>query len=258
MEMETEKDVFDYIDEEEEPESTDRSGIVWNILTILVLLSTACVGVVFLMVFLNPNVGFNPFPPPSLPSRMELDTPTATPKDVLPPTWTPTVTLAPTQTHTPGPTETPQPTQEGAAEEPSPTTGQEEPSDMPVLLHEGSPQYIPATSFHPDLGCKWLGVVGQVVNINGAPVQGLLIEVGGTLDGEQIGNPTILQATGLAKAYGDAGYEVKLADEPTDSQGTLWIQVIDQAALPISEKIYFDTFDDCQKNLIIIYFKQIR
>jgi hypothetical protein len=76
--------------------------------------------------------------------------------------------------------------------------------------------------------------------------------------GRNIGNPTILQATGLATAYGEAGYEVKLADQPVDTTGTLWIQVLDQAALPLSEKISFYTFEDCQKNLVIIYFKQIR
>ena len=84
------------------------------------------------------------------------------------------------------------------------------------------------------------------------------MEVGGNLDGENIGNPTILQATGLATAYGEAGFEVKLADEPIESFGSVWIQVLDQAGLPISERISFFTFDDCERNLIIIYFKQIR
>jgi hypothetical protein len=64
--------------------------------------------------------------------------------------------------------------------------------------------------------------------------------------------------TGLATAFGPAGYEVKLADKPIDSNGTIWIRVIDQAGLPLSEKIPFYTYADCQQNLIIIYFQQIR
>ncbi len=256
-----EKDVFDYVDDdEEESEPIDRSALVWNILTVVVLLTTVCVGVLFLLVFVNPNIGFNPFPPPTLPVITELDTPTPTPKDVLPPTWTPTVTPLPTATNTPEPTKTTAPTQENQAENNNPPEGgnEQELGDMPVVLHEGSPQYIPATSFHPDLGCNWLGVAGQVIDINGAPVQGLIVELGGTLAGENIGSPTVLQATGLARAYGDAGYEMKLADGPINSSGSLWIQVLDQAGLPLSEKIYFYTFDDCQKNLIIIYFKQVQ
>ena len=254
-----EKDVFDYIEEEDDdaPKPVDRSGIVWNILTVLVLLTAVCVGVVFLTIFLNPHVSYNPFPPSVMPVRAELAPPTPTPPKVLPPTWTPAPTGIPTNTSLPEEPEvadTPVPTVGDTGEE---TENDEPVGGMPVVLHDGSPQYIPATSFHPDLGCNWMGVAGQVIDVNGAPVQGLIVEVGGTLAGKNIGNPTILQATGLAIAYGEAGYEVKLADEPIISTHALWIQVLDQAGLPLSDKIYFDTYQDCDKNLIIIYFKQV-
>lgn len=252
------KDVFDYIEEEGEQKPPDRSALVWNILTILVLLTIVCVGLVFITVLINPQVGFNPFPPPTMPVRAALNTPTATPKSILPPTWTPTASLVPTMTNTPAPADTPLPTQEELVVVEDDPDNQVILGDMPVVLHDGSPQYIPATSFHPDLGCNWMGVAGQVIDLNGSPVQGLIVEVGGTLGGERIGNPTILQATGLATAYGDAGYEVKLADEPVESNGSLWVQVLDQAGLPLSEKIYFYTFSDCDQNLIVIYFKQVR
>jgi len=256
-----ERDAFDYIEESEEP--PNRSGMVWNILTVLVLLTAVCVGIVFLIVLINPNVGINPFPPPEMPVRVALDTPTPTPKSILPPTWTPTVSPVPVETSTPVPTNTPLPTQEEAVvtqaeEDTGSGEGGEMDGDFPVVLHDGSPQYIPATSFHPDVGCNWMGVAGQVIDVNGAPVQGLIVEVGGTLDGEKIGNPTILQATGLATAYGEAGFEIKLADKPIESIASVWIQVLDQAGLPLSEQISFFTFDDCEKNLIVIYFKQIR
>jgi hypothetical protein len=131
--------------------------------------------------------------------------------------------------------------------------------DMPIVLHEGNPQYVPsAAGWHPDLGCDFMAVAGQVIDVDGAPLLNLFIEVGGTLGGKNIGNPTLLQMTGLATAFGPAGYEVKLADKPIDSNGTIWIRVIDQAGLPLSEKIPFYTYADCQQNLIIIYFQQIR
>jgi hypothetical protein len=256
------KDVFDYIEEGDE-RPTNRSGMVWNVLTALVLLTAVVVGVIFVIVLINPNVGFNPFPPPEMPIRAAMDTPTPTPKSVLPPTWTPTASPIPVIPNTPVPTNTPLPTQEepveGEGDSESGSGGDVDVlGDMPVVLHDGSPQYIPATSFHPNSGCEWMGVAGQVIDVNGAPVQGLIVEVGGTLAGENIGNPTVLQATGLATAYGEAGFEVKLADEPIDSSGSIWIQVLDQAGLPLSEQISFFTFDDCDKNLIVIYFKQIR
>ena len=254
-----EKDAFDYIEESEEP--PDRSGTVWNILTVLVLIAAVGVGIVYLIILINPNVGINPFPPPDMPVRAALDTPTPTVVSILPPTWTPTASPVPVETSTPVPTSTPLPTQEEAAatqEEESTTPDEDLEGDFPVVLHDGSPQYIPATSFHPDVGCNWMGVAGQVIDVNGAPVQGLIVEVGGTLDGETIGNPTILQATGLATAYGEAGFEIKLADAPIESAASVWIQVLDQAGLPLSEQISFFTFDDCERNLIIIYFKQVR
>jgi hypothetical protein len=252
------KDVFDYIEEGEDERSQNRSGIVWNILTVLVLLTVVCAGVVFLVVLINPNVGINPFPPPIMPVRVALDTPTPTPKSVLPPTWTPTASPLPVDTSTPVPTSTPLATQEEQGGSDSGSGGVDILGDMPVVLHDGSPQYIPATSFHPNYGCNWMGVAGQVIDVNGAPVQGLIVEVGGTLGGKKIGSPTVLQATGLATAYGEAGFEVKLSDTPIESSGSVWIQVLDQAGLPLSERISFFTFDDCDKNLIIIYFKQIR
>jgi len=254
-----EKDVFDFIDQEEEPQPPSRSGMVWNVLTILVLLTTVCVGILFVIIFMNPNVVINPFPPPPIPIRLELDTPTATPKDVLPPTWTPESYVAPTSTSTLIPSSTPQPTEEGQGEVDDQGDDQEVMGDMPIVLHEGNPQYVPsAAGWHPDLGCDFMAVAGQVIDVDGAPLLNLFIEVGGTLGGKNIGNPTLLQMTGLATAFGPAGYEVKLADKPIDSNGTLWIRVIDQAGLPLSDKVHFYTYADCQQNLIIIYFQQIR
>ena len=66
-----------------------------------------------------------------------------------------------------------------------------------------------------------------------------------------------LVMTGLADEYGQGGFEFILANNLVATSGTLWIQLLDQQNLPISDRIYFDTFDDCEKNLIIIYFDQV-
>jgi hypothetical protein len=64
--------------------------------------------------------------------------------------------------------------------------------------------------------------------------------------------------TGLAPQYGQGGFEITLADRLIASNGTLWIQLLDQQNLPLSDRIFFDTYQDCQKNLVIIYFTQVR
>ena len=39
---------------------------------------------------------------------------------------------------------------------------------------------------------------------------------------------------------------------------TLWIQLEDVQGLPMSERIYFDTYADCEHNLVVIYLQQVR
>ncbi len=111
-------------------------------------------------------------------------------------------------------------------------------------------------AFHPDAGCNWMGVAGQVFDLSGAPVSGQQVRVGGSLLGAPI---ELLSLTGVTTAYGNNGfYEFTLGEKPVNSTGTLWVQLLDQSGLPMSDKIYFDTYDACEKNLIFVNFKQVR
>ena len=111
-------------------------------------------------------------------------------------------------------------------------------------------------AFHPDDGCNWMGVAGQVFDLSGAPVSGQQVRVGGSLLGAPI---ELLSLTGVTTAYGNNGfYEFTLGETPVNSTGTLWVQLLDQSGLPMSDKIYFDTYDACEKNLIFVNFKQVR
>ena len=242
------------------PKKTRRknsSGFLWNFLTCGVLLMTMCVGVIFALVFLNPQLSINPFPPPTALPTIEIPptpTQTNTPRYELPPTWTPTATLEPTLTFTPEPSPTPlislTPT-------PGPTdTATPGPSSTPGAfvfgVQQGSPQAIP-NIYHQDLGCGWTGVAGQVLTLNGAPVTGLIVQLSGSLNG--VPYETQLSLTGVVREYGASGFEIQIADKPVDSVNTLYIQLLEPATnLPVSDKIFFSTFNDCEKNLILINF----
>ncbi|MEA3349238.1 MAG: hypothetical protein U9Q82_01300 [Chloroflexota bacterium] len=248
---------FDYI-EESEKETEPNPELVWNILTIAVLVMSLCVGIAFLTVLVKPNVGINPFPPPTMPEAMALDTLTPTPKQVFPPTWTPTPSTVPTATSTLEPTATLQAVSGVTATPDTPDTGSDESTEggMPFVLHEGNPQYIP-NLYHAELGCTWMGVGGQVLSLNGAPVSGVVVKLGGQLAGEVIDLVTV---TGIATQYGPAGYEFDLTEYvegPFATAQSLWVQLMDQAGLPMSDKIYFDTYEECDKSTIIVYFKQV-
>lgn len=60
----------------------------WNSLSFLALIGILAVVVACALIFLNPQTGLNPLPPPTLPAAIILPTSTAT-HIKLPPTWTP-------------------------------------------------------------------------------------------------------------------------------------------------------------------------
>jgi hypothetical protein len=130
-----------------------------------------------------------------------------------------------------------------------------------VTLTPGGMSYVPqgepqAIRDYLHEECKWMGVGGSVFDLRGSPVTGLIVQLGGTLEGKLFDMQTSM--TGIALQYGESGYEFTIADHPIASNGTLWVQLADQAGLPLSNKIHFNTYDDCQKNLIVITFKQMK
>ena len=90
-----------------EPEAAPRRDVVWNILTVFILIGMGLTGLFFFMIFQNPESIFNPFPPPAQPAALILPTSTPTLRQ-LPPTWT--VTPTSTSTATPVPPTAVQPT----------------------------------------------------------------------------------------------------------------------------------------------------
>jgi hypothetical protein len=248
-------DAFDFKDAEPAPSPFDRGEFAWNILTLLLLGLTLAAGIIFAVIYINPYAGINPFPPPTgLPSVnvVAISTATPTPLYTLEPTWTPAPTNPPTITPTLRPSSTPFPTATVFQQE-SPT-----PEVTPVysfVLKQGSPQAI-ANIIRTDAGCNWTGVAGQAFSLSGSPVVSLIIQLGGSLNG-QIIEPRLFM-TGAAPEYGKGGYEFVLGDKPFASTDKLWIQLLDQSSLPMSDKIYFSTYDTCDKNLILINFQQVK
>lgn len=239
----------------EDPEPEEKSsrpkekrnplGCLFNILSGILVTATVVVGLVFAIIFINPQANLNPLPPTTLPVLVLTNTPTPTPQGVLPPTWTPTSSPTPEPTETPIPTDTPIPTNT-----PIPTADLE--SGTTFSLQDGSPNYE-TNQFHPEAGCSWLGVGGEILDTAGEPVLGVLVEAGGSLGDIDI---SALTLSGTAQDYGEAGYELILHNTPVESDGEIWIQLLDQANLPLSEKIYLQTFDSCDSNLIRINFVQ--
>jgi hypothetical protein len=249
---------MDNFDLKTEPK-VKRKPFIWNLLTILVLLVICGLLYYFVTIFLNPNSRYNPFPPAALPTRYL--TPTYTATIILqPPTWTPTETNSPQPTRTKAPTWTPVPlvvtpsatiTPTGTSVPGTPTIS---PTPMPA---SADISYQPSTDLHPDLACKWMGVGGKVMGADNNPVTDIeTVQLGGTLNGKAINT---IVFSGTNPAYGASGFEFeKLADLPIASTHSLWIQLFDNNGKALTEKIFFDTFDDCAKNLVLVVFTKTR
>jgi hypothetical protein len=241
------------------PESkVKRKSIIWDILTVIVLLGVCYVAYYVISIFINPYSLSNPFPPVPLPTLFQ--TATSTPTLIpLQPTWTPTQTNSPIPTRTKAPTWTKVPllitpsATSTPTETPLPGTPTITPTAMPasaVITYQAS------TSMHADLACKWMGLGGKVVDSKNSPLLFQVIQLGGNLDGKDV-NATVL--SGVSPAYGTSGFEFeKLSDHPIASTQSLWIQLLDKNNLPLTEKIYFDTYDDCAKNLVMVVFTKNR
>jgi hypothetical protein len=160
------------------------------------------------------------------------------------PTHTPTRAVTrPTQespTHTPAPEKSPEPATASVAE-------------IRYVVQSGTP--VVMTNFvKPDLGCNFSGIGGQVFGRDQAPVNGLVVEVNGPIDGEET---TLVSLTGTELSFGPGGYLVQLSDKPFASQEELTIQLFDLTGKPESETISFDTSLRCDENLVLMNFVQV-
>jgi hypothetical protein len=240
-------------DEEYVRSQSNPKDVLWNALTGLALLSMLALVVLVGFIYTNPGANYNPFPPPTMPAVLVIPSETPTP---LPPTETPiplpTYTAEPTYTAAPA---TVTSTVIGAGR--TPTATAEPQNSVYAFQPQGVPAPIDATILYPDRGaCQWMGVGGQVTDMQGRPVIGIGVVLGGYLDGRTI-NMTSL--TGTALKYGEAGYEFTLTNEaPFNSEAVYWVRLVDQQRLPLSPKVIFDTSEDCATRLVIINFKQVR
>jgi len=233
-----------------------KGQLVWNLMTGLVIFAMLGIGVVFLLIYLDPYSELNPFPPSPSTAIVQIVIPPSTvttePSQTTPAKTTQLIDIPATDTSTPTlalPTETP--TQTSVPQTPSPTIK----SDKPFIL-QGKVQLVDGVLFNSAHGCNWMGVAGRIVDIQNVPISvGMIIQLRGMLLDKPI---NLIGLSGTFKEYGESGFEFTLADAPVATWQSLSIQLLDQAGLPLSDEIFFNTSANCQENLILINFKQVR
>jgi len=152
----------------------------------------------------------------------------------------PTATEAPTLTTTFIPSQTP-------TKVPSVT-----PTALPYTVQAGTPVYT--TNFgYSDAGCNWLGVGGQVFDENGSPVINLVIWVRGSIENTPF-EAIVLSGTAEGDKYGPGGYEAIIHNAVLETSGIFSIQILDLNGNILTDQVFFDTYAQCDQNLILINF----
>lgn len=251
---------------------------LFNILTAMIIIVTVLALLAFVVIYLAPGIlppplaaifspaGAEVPPTPTLVPVAILPSPThtLTPAAVLEPTWTlpapqatnpppptntrrpaeePTVTLTlppntPTRTPTPTPTDT-------ATPGPSPTVTFTR-SPFPFTKTEVSPQYL--QNFANNAGCNWLGIGGEVLDLNLNPVTGSYrVHVWDN------GVDTRVNVGG-APAYGPSGWEVFLGDAPRVQDHNVQLETANGTA--VSQVYRVQTRASCNQNLVLFTFVQ--
>ena len=162
-----------------------RKGATFLNVLSLIMLALATVSLLLvLLLYLNPNSAFNPFPRPG-PTETPPAAPTATDTPTPPPTWTPTEvstaqptntpppTRTPTETPVPLPTWTPTPSRTPTATvTPTPTH-----SVTPRATRSPFPFVCEVKRRAPEYEVPWSGVAGHVQDLNGNPLPGYFVKV---------------------------------------------------------------------------------
>ena len=242
-------DDFDFDGKQSRPQS--RPMQMWDVLSILVLIISACIAAYFVFIFISPDSPFNILPPGGRGPK----TPTVTVTALqLQATWTASPTLELTPSDTPRPTFTPFFTNTPFSLVPPTKTAK--PTSTPKAPFTAlSVTQVESTIIHPDLACNWAGIGGTVVDANNSPVIGTVVVLRGTLDGSTIEQQTV---AGINKEYGPSGFEFVLGNAPIASNKTLYVQLVDQQNIPLSDPAPFSTSTECSKNLVMVRFKKNR
>lgn len=175
------------------------------------------------------------------------NTATLIPTKTTVPTKTPTNTATTVPTKTSTPTKTPVPTSTSTPTKTATAVV------MQYDVQSNSPVYMQNFA-HPELGCNWLGVAGQVFDKNGKPVENLVVVVDGTLNNQSI-ELLGLTSGSLASDYGIAPYEIQIASQVVASEGALSVALYDLNGNALSLPVTFNTYSDCTKNLVIVNFR---
>jgi hypothetical protein len=227
-----------------------RIGRSFDQLTTLFLALTIVLALVYAVIFVA-----DPFNSAALAQSRPTPTPLFTPTATRPATWTPTATPGPTDTpgptstptatSTPGPTRTPV-----ASSTPTPTHTPPGPTFSPFKFTKTNDEIVYIADPYGAACGAWLGVGGQTLNIDGAPLPGVTVVGWGGPIPEQ--NKRVFVSGSSDRINGlyhsTAAYEIFIG-APGDFD--FQIQVYENGQ-PVSDIIHLRMRSDCRADLAVV------
>lgn len=133
------------------------------------------------------------------------------------------------------------------------------PEAMPGVLQSGGKYRSTEVTYkqnfaHPDKGCNWMGIAGQVLDGSGLPVKNLVVVAEGVLLGQEVRE---IDLTGLHTAYGPGGYELEIGSQVVASANMIYVTVFDLEGNALSSPVSITTRADCKQNLLVLNFQQM-
>ncbi len=224
------------VPKDQPPKQTGCSSIgVGVLLLILVLVAL----LMMLKVLPNPLA---PKPAPSNPPAGQ----TAAPTDITQDTPTKQLTVFPSNTAVPTATSTPEPT---LTFTPTPT---EKP--MPFVI-KGTPKGYPNAMLFPQYECEeYLIIGGEILDLRESPVHNLTVKLGGTSGGSLVDFASV---SGSVTVFGQSGFGFVIENLRIRESG-ITIQLFDENGVALSALTYLNVTGNCDSNLIIVNYKQVR
>jgi hypothetical protein len=98
--------------------------------------------------------------------------------------------------------------------------------------------------------CNWLGIAGEVVNLEGEPVTGIPVVLNGG------GLQNVVTTSGDRPDYAPSGWEHFLDTRIKEGFFTIQLyRVVNNQSFPISEPVEVRTRADCRANLAYLVFE---
>jgi len=122
--------------------------------------------------------------------------------------------------------------------------------DKPFTISEAGVLYIPNANGR---GCNWSSIAGTVTGLTGEPLDGYAVQIA---DIEEPTRLNVVVNSGSSLNLGAGGFELALGSTPRIR--SYRIQLFDSANNPVSEPFQVFTREECDQNVAVVNFVQVR